>query len=203
MRRSMSPPWDTHAVNCRLSECNPPGVLECGPGLEGIAPVYSVVQQETLQEQHVVDSHSVSTNAKPARWFRSFLSRPHQSRKYAAVAQSIDVRRLLRERGQYGRPGVLTQPGTISRPAGPCGTSAAENCKHGAETQAHVIPLEAVCFALMTPTRHSSVESWPQRRFQGESRRHGGQGVSWRPRSFRGTLPSRWLQSLRGRSAPA
>src|SRR5262245_4838757 len=55
---------------------------------------------------------SVSTNAKPARWFRSFLSRPHQSRKYAAVAQSIDVRRLLRERGQYGRPGVLnSNPG--------------------------------------------------------------------------------------------
>src|SRR5262245_50605330 len=56
--RSMSPPWDTHAVNCRLSECNPPGVLECRPGPEGIPPVYSVVQQETLQEQHVVDSHS-------------------------------------------------------------------------------------------------------------------------------------------------
>src|SRR5262249_39260464 len=28
-------------------------------------------------------------------------------------------------------------------------------------------PLEAVCFALMTPTRHSSVESWLRRRFQG------------------------------------
>src|SRR5215831_13339619 len=53
MRRSMSPPWGTHTVNCRLSECNPPGVLERGPGLEGIPPVYSVVQQETLQEQHV------------------------------------------------------------------------------------------------------------------------------------------------------
>src|SRR6516164_7739607 len=51
-------PWDTHAGNCRLSECNPPGVLECRPGLERIPPVYSVVQQETLQEQHVVDSHS-------------------------------------------------------------------------------------------------------------------------------------------------
>src|SRR5262249_7076856 len=50
-----------------------------------------------------------------------------------------------------------TQPGTISRPAGPYGTSAAENCEHRAETQARAIPLEAVCFDLMTPTRHSSV----------------------------------------------
>src|SRR5215467_10811171 len=50
-----------------------------------------------------------------------------------------------------------TQPGTISRPAGPYGTSAAESCEHRAETQARTIPLEAVCFDLMTPTRHSSV----------------------------------------------
>src|SRR5262249_25488843 len=57
------------------------------------------------------------------------------------------------------RPAGSTQlkPGTISRPAGPYGTSAAENCEHRAETQARAIPLEAVCFDLMTPTRHSSV----------------------------------------------
>src|SRR5215813_7020911 len=71
-----------------------------------------------------------------------------------------------------------TQPGTISRPAGPCGTSAAENCEHRAETQARVIPLEAVCFALMTPTRHSSVESWPRRRFQGNRASDGGRDRS-------------------------
>src|SRR5215467_13652409 len=64
-RRRMSPPWVTHARNCRLSECNPPGVLECRPGPEGIAPVDSVVQQEALQEQHVSRlPFSVSTNAK-------------------------------------------------------------------------------------------------------------------------------------------
>src|SRR5262249_61394888 len=50
-------PWDYHGVNFPLSECNPPGFFEGGPGLEGIPPVYSVVQQEALQEQHVVHSH--------------------------------------------------------------------------------------------------------------------------------------------------
>src|SRR5262245_63271809 len=74
------------------------------------------------------------------------------------------------------RPAGSTQlkPGTISRPAGPCGTSAAENCEHRAETQARVIPLEAVCFALMTPTRHSSLNADRGAVFRGNRASEGG-----------------------------
>src|SRR5262249_30889253 len=71
-----------------------------------------------------------------------------------------------------------TQPGTISRPAGPCGTSAAENCEHRAETQARVIPLEAVCFALMTPTRHSSLNADRGAVFRGNRASDGGRDRS-------------------------
>src|SRR6266540_2298648 len=53
----LAPLWETHAGNCRLSECDAPGVLECRPGLKRIAPVDSVVQQQPLQKKHVVHSH--------------------------------------------------------------------------------------------------------------------------------------------------
>src|SRR5262252_10043203 len=71
--------------------------------------------------------------------------------------------RLLLEHGQYGRPGVLNstpgqspdRPGLTERvrlksPEGYGG--------YRAEIQARSIPLERVCFALMTPGRQSSVE---------------------------------------------
>src|ERR671922_1144012 len=54
MSRSL---WETHAGNSRLSKCDTPGVLESRPGLERIAPVDSVVQQQPLQKKHVVHSH--------------------------------------------------------------------------------------------------------------------------------------------------
>src|SRR5262245_46446552 len=40
------PVGETHAGNCRLSERDAPCVLKCRPGLERVAPVDSVVQQE-------------------------------------------------------------------------------------------------------------------------------------------------------------
>jgi hypothetical protein len=49
--------WETHAGNCRLSERDAPGVLECRPRPERVAPVDSVVQQQPMQKKHVVHSH--------------------------------------------------------------------------------------------------------------------------------------------------
>src|SRR5262249_39269667 len=89
-----------------------------------------------------------------------------------------DRQRLLLEHGQYGRPGVLnSHPGqSPDRP----GLTERVRLKspedyggHWAEIQARAVPLERVCFALMTPARHSSVASRPRRRFPRESGRHG------------------------------
>jgi hypothetical protein len=65
------------------------------------------VQQEALQEQHVVHSHSRYPQRQTGAMVPILSESAGSVEKYAAVAQSIDVRRLLRERGQYGRPGVL------------------------------------------------------------------------------------------------
>ena len=51
------PVGETHAGNCCLSERDAPCVLKCRPGLERVAPVDSVVQQEALKKKHVVHSN--------------------------------------------------------------------------------------------------------------------------------------------------
>src|SRR5215467_7442288 len=88
--------------------------------------------------------------------------------------------RLLLEHGQYGRPGVLNstpgqspdRPGLTERvrlksPEGYGG--------YRAEIQARAIPLERVCFALMTPGRQSSVERRTAAAFP------TGIGAAWPP----------------------
>ena len=99
--------------------------------------------------------------------------------------------RLLPEHGQYGRPGVLNStPGqSPDRP----GLTERVRLKspeayggYRAEIQARAIPLERVCFALMTPGRHSSVERGPRQRFRWESGRQG-----WRWRQMAGAIVPR------------
>src|SRR5262245_65921575 len=79
--RMSCPLWETHAGNSRLSERDAPGVLECRPGLEWVAPVDSVVQQQPLQKKHVIHSdYGHPTTPDRREWFQSFPSRTHQSR---------------------------------------------------------------------------------------------------------------------------
>src|SRR5437016_2974897 len=72
--------------DCRLSKCDAPGVLECRPRPEGITPIYSVMQQQPLQEKHLGPPLPfwASTNAQPARWFRS--ARPARNGETQRIA---------------------------------------------------------------------------------------------------------------------
>ena len=165
MRRSMSPPWDTHAGNCRLSECNPPGVLECGPGLEGIAPVYSVVQQETLQEQHV-SRLPFGIHQRHAGAMVPIFSESAGSVEKICGRGPVDRYRAAPAGAWSIRPAGSTQlkPGTISRPAGPYGTSAAENLRTPGRNSSPRNTLRSSVFrfddadaTFQRLTRHSSV----------------------------------------------
>src|SRR5207247_5504263 len=74
--------------DCRLSKCDAPGVLECRPRPEGIPPIYSVMQQQPLQEKHLGPlPFWASTNAQPAQWFRS--AQPARSGEIQGIAANV------------------------------------------------------------------------------------------------------------------
>jgi hypothetical protein len=70
----------------RLSKCDAPGVLECRPAPERIAPIDSVMQQQPLQEKHL-DPLPFRAHQ---RWSRS-LSAQLPDAEYDDLKSSIQV----------------------------------------------------------------------------------------------------------------
>jgi hypothetical protein len=110
---------EPHMEKCRLSEGNTPGVLECRPGPKRIPAVYSVVQQKSFQESHVIGSQFLASTQRPTRPMVPILS------ESAGPVETIVVQSGRGGRRQAAAPaaqaGLMSSPAILSRPAELCG----------------------------------------------------------------------------------